>query len=99
MTTPPSAVLALARACTCRCTVASRRVARRGSSRTVFREGGRCGPGDTAHRRWVERIRLRRYSSWVPFSFADRRGIGAFGIRGGLIQGSGSRPAVETGIV
>jgi hypothetical protein len=34
-----------------RCAVASRRVAQRGSSRTVVREGSSCGPGDTTHRR------------------------------------------------
>ncbi len=52
MTAPPGAFCSRGRA-TRRCAVASRRAAQRGSSRTVFREGNRCGPGDQTHRRWL----------------------------------------------
>ena len=50
MTTPPERLGSRGRVRR-RCEVASRRVAQRGSSRTVFREGNSCGPGDTTHRR------------------------------------------------
>jgi hypothetical protein len=43
--------------------VASRRVARRGSSRTVFREGNVCSPGDTQH---TDVLHNHRYRSDVP---------------------------------
>src|SRR5258706_12466166 len=52
----------LARARPGRCEVASRRKAQRGSSRTVVREGNGLGPGDTSHRRWLERVSTLRYS-------------------------------------
>src|SRR5262249_6011054 len=33
-----------------------------GSSRTVFHEGSMCGPGDTSHRRGLQRLPARVYS-------------------------------------
>jgi len=68
MTTPPEHLLARARLG--RCEVASRRKAQRGSSRTVVREGNGSGPGDTSHRRGMERVSTLGYSV-VPKIFVQ----------------------------